>query len=106
MRRIIKNLAGAMLGAGAGFVLYQLRTAVNTDDENGPQLIVAAPLTNAAVAAGVGVLAGRRGPLAAFVVGATISAFFGSLDDSVPAVAGWREAAVEKAKAIKSPAPD
>ena len=39
---------------------------------------MAAPLTNAAVAFVAGILTGRRAPFTAFVVGAVISALFGT----------------------------
>ena len=85
-RALVTALAG-VVGSAVGFAVHQAIGADDVPGEEpaGPEITMAAPLTNAAVAFVAGILTGRRAPFTAFVVGAVISALFGTeLDRMLP----------------------
>ncbi len=87
LKRALITALAAVVGSAVGFAVHQ---AIGADEVPGeepaaPEITVAAPLTNAAVAFVVGILTGRRAPFTAFVVAAVISALFGTgLDRMLP----------------------
>ncbi len=87
LKRALITALAAVVGSAVGFAVHQ---AIGADEAPGeepaaPEITVAAPLTNAAVAFVVGILTGRRAPFTAFVVAAVISALFGTgLDRMLP----------------------
>jgi len=88
LKRALVTALAAVVGSAVGFAVHQ---AIDPSDASageepaGSELIVAAPLTNAAVAFVAAIFTGRRAPITAFAVGAVISAVFGTgLDRMLP----------------------
>ncbi|GMQ85514.1 MAG: hypothetical protein BMS9Abin07_1080 [Acidimicrobiia bacterium] len=88
VKRALATALAAVIGSAVGYAVHQAigPSDVAADEQPAtPEIMLAAPLTNAAVAFVAGALTGRRAPLSAFVVGVVISALFGTdLDRMLP----------------------
>ncbi len=88
LKRALVTALAAVVGSAVGFAVHQAIAPSDVaagEEPAGSELIVAAPLTNAAVAFVAGIVTGRRAPFTAFAVGGIISAVFGTgLDRMLP----------------------
>ncbi len=86
LRLVFSALAG-LAGSAAGFALYQIRTRDEAVDSGVGELHIAAPGATAALAALIGLIGGKRGPILAFIAGAGLSAVLGTkVDESIQAL--------------------
>jgi hypothetical protein len=86
--RLVLCLIGGFAGSAAGFALFQLRSAQSEIDSRAADITVAAPPITAAIAAAIGLISGRRGPLLSFFAGTALSAALGTaLDERVTGIA-------------------
>ena len=81
MRAILRAILPALAGSTLGFVVHQLlaQRSAPERERRGTELIIASPISNAAIAIAAGAIAGRR---AAFLTGFALSAAAGSKLDS------------------------
>jgi hypothetical protein len=96
MQRIISIFISALGGASGGYTAHQFLSRKDDPDLN-QQLVIGAPLTVVVAAGVLGLLAGRRGQVVAFLAGLIGGTLLGTrLDDAIPGVAEARSKAMAR----------
>ena len=98
MKRFLTVCLSALAGATVGYVIHQIVDARRNGkpaEERRP-LVVGAPLSNTVVAAIIGLISGKAGPVTAFASGLMSAMVAGNLDDVIPGLGTLRRDQIDK----------